>query len=109
MSNATISITGRRDSMSATPRYQALFRGAGAAMQCGVWQFTRRLGETIETLSPGSTTTLTLTREDGTLADIWLATGTAHNIVCNFPIVAWKRVILLPLLALAIARLRGRR
>ena len=29
--------------------------------------------------------------------------------VCNFPIVAWKRVILRPLLALAIARLRRRR
>jgi glycosyltransferase involved in cell wall biosynthesis len=30
-------------------------------------------------------------------------------VVVNFPIVAWKRVILRPLLALAIARLRGRR
>ena len=29
--------------------------------------------------------------------------------VCNFPIVAWKRVMFRPLLALAIARLRGRR
>jgi len=78
-------------------------------MQCGVGQFTRRLGETVEKLDPGSTATLTLTREDGTLVDIWRATGTAHSIVCNFPIVAWKRVILLPLLALAMARLRGRR
>jgi glycosyltransferase involved in cell wall biosynthesis len=30
-------------------------------------------------------------------------------VVCNFPLVAWKRVILRPLLALAMARLRGRR
>jgi hypothetical protein len=30
-------------------------------------------------------------------------------VVCNFPIVAWKRVIFRPLLALAIARLRRRR
>ena len=44
MANATMSITGRRNSMTATPRYQALFLGAGAAMQCGVGQFTRRLG-----------------------------------------------------------------
>ena len=29
--------------------------------------------------------------------------------VCNFPIVAWKRVIFRPLLALAMARLRRRR
>ena len=53
--------------------------------------------------------TLTLTRRDGTLAEIWHATASAQNIVCNFPIVAWKRVILLPLLAIAMARLRGRR
>jgi glycosyltransferase involved in cell wall biosynthesis len=109
MANADISMTGRRDRMTAKPRYRTLFLGAGAAMQCGVGQFTRRLGETIEKLSPGSATTLTLTREDGTLADIWRATGTAQNIVCNLPIVAWKHVILLPLLALAFARLRGRR
>ena len=50
-----------------------------------------------------------VTREDGTLADIWQATGTAQTVVCNFPIVAWKRLILLPVLALAMARLRGRR
>jgi len=95
--------------MTAKPRYRTLFLGAGAAMQCGVGQFARRLGETIEKLSPGSTTTLTLTHEDGTLADIWHAAGTAETIVCNFPIVAWKRVVLLPLLALAMARLRGQR
>ena len=35
--------------------------------------------------------------------------GSARNVVCNFPIVAWKRVMFRPLLALAIARLRGRR
>src|SRR3954465_7443355 len=107
MANADVSTTGRCDRMTATLRYRTLFLGAGAEMQCGVGQFTRRLGETVEKLDPGSTATLTLTREDGTLADIWRATGTAQNIVCNLPIVAWKRVILLPVLALAMARLRG--
>jgi glycosyltransferase involved in cell wall biosynthesis len=97
------------DRMTAKLRYRTLFLGAGAEMQCGVGQFARRLGETIEKSNPGSTTTLTLTRDDGTLAEIWRAIGTAETIVFNFPIVAWKRVILLPLLALAIARLRGRR
>ena len=42
-------------------------------------------------------------------AGIWRATGTARSVVCNFPLVAWKRVIFRPLLALAIARLRRRR
>jgi glycosyltransferase involved in cell wall biosynthesis len=78
-------------------------------MQCGVGQFTRRLQETIEKLDPGCSATLTLTRSEGTITDIWGAMGLARNVVCNFPIVAWKPVILRPLLALAIARLRGRR
>jgi glycosyltransferase involved in cell wall biosynthesis len=78
-------------------------------MQCGVGQFTRLLGETIEKLDPGSSTTLTLTRSEGSVAEIWRATGSARNLVCNFPIVAWKRVMFRPLLAMAMARLRGRR
>ncbi len=78
-------------------------------MQCGVGQFTRLLRETVEKLDPGSSTTLTLTRSEGSVVDIWRATGSARNVVCNFPIVAWKRVMFRPLLAIAMARLRGRR
>lgn len=78
-------------------------------MRCGVGQFTRLLCETIEKLDPGSCTTLTLTRSAGSVADIWRAVGSARSVVCNFPIVGWKRVIFRPLLALAAARLRGRR
>jgi glycosyltransferase involved in cell wall biosynthesis len=95
--------------MNPEPTYQALFLGAGPQMRCGVGQFTRLLCETIEKLAPGSCTTLTLTRSEGTIAEIWRATGSARSVVCNFPIVAWKRVIFRPLLALAIARLRRRR
>jgi glycosyltransferase involved in cell wall biosynthesis len=95
--------------MTSDPAYQALFLGAGPQMQCGVGQFTRLLCETIEKLDPGSCTTLTLTRLEGSAADIWRAAGSARNVVCNFPIVAWKRVIFRPLLALAMARFRGRR
>ena len=78
-------------------------------MQCGVGQFTRLLSAEVEKLDPGSGTILTLTRADGSLADIWRAVGSAASVVCNFPIVAWKRVILPPLAALAIAKLRRRR
>ncbi len=95
--------------MTRETRYQALFLGAGPQMQCGVGQFTRLLCEAIEKLAPGSCTTLTLTRSEGTVADIRGAIESAHSVVCNFPIVAWKRVIFRPLLALAIARLRRRR
>ena len=95
--------------MTSEPQYQALFLGAGPQMRCGVGQFARLLCDTIEKLAPGSGTTLTLTRSEGSIADIWRAAGTARSVVCNFPIVAWKRVIFRPLLALAIARLRRRR
>jgi hypothetical protein len=91
------------------PRYRALFVGAGAQMLCGVGQFTHRLRETIEQREPGSTATLTLTRTQGSPGAIWRAVGSARAVVCNLPLVPWKRVIVSPLLAMAIARLRGRR
>jgi glycosyltransferase involved in cell wall biosynthesis len=95
--------------MTSEPAYQALFLGAGPQMQCGVGQFTRLLQETIEKLDPGNSTTLTLTRSEGSAAEIWHAVGSVRSVVCNLPIVAWKRVMFRPLLALAVARLRGRR
>ena len=88
---------------------RALILGVGPQMQCGVGQFTLRLAETIEKLEPGSTAALTLSQKEGSIAAIWRAVGSARNVVCNFPVVAWKRVILAPLLALLFARLRGRR
>jgi glycosyltransferase involved in cell wall biosynthesis len=94
--------------MTSEPKYQALFLGAGPQMQCGVGQFTRLLGETIEKLEPGCSTTLTLSRTEGSAGDIWRAVGSARNVICNFPIVAWKRVLVRPLIAMAMARLRGR-
>lgn len=78
-------------------------------MHCGVGHFTRLLHETIEKRDPGGNATLTLTRQEGSLAGIWRAVGSAQSVVCNFPIVAWKRVIFAPLLALAIAKLRRRK
>src|SRR3979409_2402860 len=95
--------------MTSEPRYQALFLGAGPQMQCGVGQFTRLLQETVEKLEPGSCTSLTLTRTQGSVSDIWRAAGSARSVVCNLPLVAWKRVMVRPLLAMAMARLRGRR
>jgi glycosyltransferase involved in cell wall biosynthesis len=95
--------------MTSQSSYRALLLGAGPQMQCGVGQFTARLADAIDALDPGSTATLTLTRKQGSLAETWRAVTSARNVICNFPIVAWKRVILLPLLALLLARLRGRR
>src|SRR5882724_563079 len=95
--------------MTSQPTYRALFLGAGAEMQCGIGHFTRLLRETIAGEEPGSTVALTLTRSVGSLRDVWRAVGSANSVVCNFPIVAWKRVIFRPLLALLFAKLRGRK
>src|ERR1700730_15488750 len=97
------------NAMTSEPAYQALFLGAGPHMTCGVGAFTRLLQETLEKLEPGSCTSLTLTRSEGTARELWRAVGSVRNVLCNFPLVAWKRVIVRPLLALGIARLRGRR
>ena len=48
-------------------------------------------------------------RAKARFAEIWRAVGSAQSVVCNFPIVAWKRVMFAPLLAMAIARLRRRK
>jgi glycosyltransferase involved in cell wall biosynthesis len=97
------------NAMTSEPAYQALFLGAGPHMTCGVGQFTRLLQQTIEKLEPGSCSSLTLTRSEGTVGELWRAIGSARNVVCNFPLVAWKRVMVRPLLGMAMARLRGRR
>src|SRR5882757_169324 len=107
MANADDLDRRRHGKMTSETRYQALFLGAGPQMQCGVGQFTRLLQEAIEKLDPGSCTALTLTRRQDSVAEIWRAVGSARSVVCNFPIVAWKRVMLRPLLALAMARRRG--
>lgn len=95
--------------MTANGEFKALFLDAGEQMHCGVGQFTRLLRDAVEALDPGRSATLTLTRSEGGFSDIWRAVGSAKSVVCNLPIVAWKRVIFRPLLALLIARLRGRR
>ncbi|MGC4074065.1 MAG: hypothetical protein QM760_16455 [Nibricoccus sp.] len=90
------------------PETKMLFLGAGDEMRCGVGHFTQLLQEAVEKLQPGCNRSLTLTRGEGSVADIWRAVGSVSTVVCNFPIVAWKRVMLRPLLALATARLRGK-
>ena len=95
--------------MASEPGYQTLFLGAGPQMQCGVGQFTRLLQDALEKLEPGSCTALTLTTTEGSVAEIRRAVASAESLVASFPIVAWKRVMLRPLLAMAMARWQSRR
>jgi glycosyltransferase involved in cell wall biosynthesis len=90
-------------------KYKIVFVSAGEQMLCGVGQFTQLLCNAMKRINPDRCMTLTLTRSEGSLADIWRAVSSAQSIVCNFPIVAWKRVIFRPVLALALAKLRRRR
>lgn len=93
----------------AVARRQVICLGAGAEMQCGVGHFTQGLSDQLEQLEPGLRVDVSFTRSGGTLGEFWRALRTARSVTCNFPIVSWKRVILRPLLAMALARLRGRR
>jgi glycosyltransferase involved in cell wall biosynthesis len=83
--------------------------GAGAQMQCGVGHFTQGLSDALERLDPGIRTDISFTRDEGTIGGFWSSLKTARTVICNFPIVSWKRVIFRPLAALALTRLRGRR
>jgi glycosyltransferase involved in cell wall biosynthesis len=94
--------------MTSHREYRALFLGAGEQMRCGVGQFTRLLCQAVQKLD-GRSAELTLTRSEGGIAGIWSAVGSAQAVVCNFPVVAWKRVIIRPLLTLAIARAKRKR
>ena len=95
--------------MTSEPAYQALFLGRGpadAVRRRAIYPAARRdhrkaRSRQLHDVNPDAT--------EGSLAEIWRAVGSARSVVCNFPIVAWKRVMFRPLLALAIARLRRRR
>lgn len=70
---------------------------------CAVDDFNRRLAGAL-----GTTESLVLGPGRGTLGEIWAAAGQARGMVASFPVVAWKRTLVRPLLALAAARLRRR-
>ena len=90
------------------PAVRALFLVSPSTTPCGVEMFARRLARTW--------TDIGLVEESvairGDVHDIfaiWRALGVADAVVMNVPIVAWKRVILTPLLAFAAARARGKK
>ncbi len=87
---------------------RALFLISPSTTPCGVEMFARRLARTW--------TDLGLVEESvairGDVHDIfavWRALDHADAVVMNFPIVAWKRVLLTPLLAFAAALARGKK
>jgi glycosyltransferase involved in cell wall biosynthesis len=86
---------------------RALFLISPSTTPCGVEMFTRRLA--------GTWTDIGLVKESvvigGGFHDIFAvrkALDVADAVVVNFPIVAWKRVLLAPLLAFVAALARGK-
>jgi glycosyltransferase involved in cell wall biosynthesis len=87
---------------------RALFLVSPSTTPCGVEMFARRLARTW--------TDIGLIEESvvigGDVHDIfavWRALDRADAVVMNFPIVAWKRVLLTPLLAFVAALARGKK
>ncbi len=75
---------------------------------CGVEMFARGLARAVGELGLESRT-LAVAGRRGEAAALWRALAGAEALVVNLPVVAWKKALLTPWLALAIAWLRGPR
>jgi glycosyltransferase involved in cell wall biosynthesis len=92
---------------AATPGFVVSLASPSQA-PCGVEMFARGLARAVGELGLDSR----LVAVAGHWTDapaLWRATGGAAALVVSLPIVAWKKALLTPLLALLIARLRGAR
>jgi glycosyltransferase involved in cell wall biosynthesis len=74
---------------------------------CGVEGFARGLAEAIQTEGT-SARTLAVSGRPGDVFRLWRGLQGAEALVVNLPVVAWKKALLTPLVALIIARLSGR-
>jgi glycosyltransferase involved in cell wall biosynthesis len=87
---------------------RALFLISPSTTPCGVEMFARRLARTWADI--GLVEESAVIRGDvRDIFSVWKALDVADAAVMNFPIVAWKRVLLTPLLAFAAALARGKK
>jgi glycosyltransferase involved in cell wall biosynthesis len=75
---------------------------------CGVEMFARGLARAAGELGLDSRR-VAVAGQWGDTPALWRALGGAAALVVNLPVVAWKKALLTPLLALLIARMRGAR
>lgn len=75
---------------------------------CGIGDFSALLLAALRRLEPGAHACLVI--EPGAVRPgaLWRALSGAEVVVANFPVVAWKRALVAPLAAFAMAALRGR-
>jgi glycosyltransferase involved in cell wall biosynthesis len=75
---------------------------------CGIEMFARGLACAVGRAGRDAQC-VAVTGERGDAGSVWRALAGARAIVVSLPVVAWKRALLTPLLALALARARGAR
>jgi len=92
----------------ATERKQTLFLVSTTAQPCGVESFARNVAARWSELGLDARS-LAVSGEASDWAAIWRALGEVDALAINLPVVAWKKVVLTPLVALLLALLRGRR
>lgn len=83
-----------------------VFLVSRSSQPCGVEAFAKLLCEATNRAA-GQSSRLTLSGQRGDLATLWRSLGPDSAVICNLPLVAWKRLLLTPLLAFLIATLRG--
>ncbi|ATQ66973.1 MULTISPECIES: glycosyltransferase [Methylosinus] len=86
---------------------KTLFLVSTAGAPCGVEAFARGIAATWGRIG-GEARSLSVSGRLRDLAAIWRALAEAEALAINVPVVAWKAMLLTPLAALIMARLRGR-
>src|SRR5882724_3899375 len=83
-----------------------IFLVSNSTQPCGVEAFSKLLCESANRAG-SKAITLPLSSRLSSLAAIWSTLGRDAALVCNLPVVAWKRHVFVPLVVLAMAWLRG--
>jgi glycosyltransferase involved in cell wall biosynthesis len=85
-----------------------LFLLSNSKAPCGVEMFTRRLKSAWQSLGHQEES-LAITGRVDDISAIWNASKTADWIAINFPIVAWKKILFMPILAFVIGLAQGKK
>ncbi|MBV9064735.1 MAG: glycosyltransferase family 4 protein [Methylobacteriaceae bacterium] len=75
---------------------------------CGVETFARHLARSWAAAGH-QVRQIAMSGRASELSQLWRALGHAEALVINAPVVAWKRVLLVPLICIVLARVRGRK
>lgn len=74
---------------------------------CGVEAFARQLSSTLNTFGEHHSEMLPVGKGDKDMSRTWAALRGKDMLLVNLPVVAWKKALLLPMITLIMARLRG--